>query len=37
MTEQTEPTAINSESDADWLLSYFYSKARFLTDGADIS
>ena len=26
MTEQAEPTAINSKSDADWLLLCFYSK-----------
>ena len=26
MTEQAEPTAINSQSDADWLLLCFYSK-----------
>ena len=25
MTEQAEPTAINSKSDADWLLLCFYS------------
>ena len=33
MTEQaepTEPTAINSKSDADWLFLCFYSKPRFL-------
>ena len=26
MTEQAEPTAINSKSDADWLLLCFYSE-----------
>ena len=26
VTEQAEPTAINSKSDADWLLLCFYSK-----------
>lgn len=31
MTDQAEPTAIKSKSDADWLCLCFYSKPQFLT------